>query len=209
MIIYNIEQHSEAWYEARCGRVTGTRFKALVAGESTATYKDLVTDIACEMITGKQEQGYVSAAMEDGMEREPIARQMYSTLMGVEVKKIGFITPDEDNLYYEWVGISPDGVLPDEGILEIKCPLPKTHLNYIESDKLPTEYRYQVQGQLYVTKAPYCDFMSFVENMKPFIIRVYPDLDLFKEFEERLNKLIIQVKEKLSNYSKYDYLKDI
>ena len=206
MIIHNIDQHSEAWHEARAGRVTGTRFKALVAGMGTATYNDLISDIACEIITGKQEQGYVSAAMENGTDTEPIARKAYSELMGVEVKEIGFITPDEDNYYYEWIGISPDGYLPDGGILEIKCPLPKTHLGYIEGGKLPTEYRYQVQGQLYVTDAPYCDFMSYVEGMKPLIIRVYPDTELFQEFEARLNKLIVQVKEKLTIYRNYDYL---
>ena len=55
MIIHNIDQHSEAWHQARCGRVTGTRFKSLVAKETTDTYKDLVTNIVCEIITGTAE----------------------------------------------------------------------------------------------------------------------------------------------------------
>ena len=205
MIILNCQQKSEAWHEARAGRITGTRFKALVAGESTATYKDLVTNIACEIITGKQEETYVSADMEKGIELEPVARALYSQLFSVKVAEIGFIIPDEDTKFHEWVGISPDGILPDNGILEIKCPKFKTHLDYIEGNKLPTEYRYQVQGQLFVTGLDYCDFMSYAENMKPFIIRVYPDRELFKEFETRLDKLIIEVKQKLINYNKYDY----
>ena len=80
-------------------------------------------------------------------------------------------------------------------------------MEYIEADKLPTEYRYQVQGQLFVTGFEYCDFMSYAEDMKPFIKRVYPDLELFKEFEKRLDKLIIDVKNKLTIYNNYDYLK--
>ena len=204
MIKYNIEQGSEAWFEARCGRVTGTRFKALVAGESTQTYKDLIADIVCEIITGRMEETYQNAAMEHGIETEPIARVEYETLFDVEVEQVGFIIPVEDNKYHEWIGISPDGMM-DEGLLEIKCPKMKTHLRYITANKLPSEYKYQVQGQLFVTGALYCDFMSYVEGMKPFIIRVYPDEELFKQFEERLDGLIIKVNEELETYKKYDY----
>jgi putative phage-type endonuclease len=186
--------------------VTGTRFKALVAGESTATYKDLVTNIACEIITGRSKETYSNAVMEAGLETEPEARKEYETLLGTEVKQIGFIIPDEDNPYHDWIGISPDGLTPDNGMIEIKCPYMRTHLEYIESGKLPSEYRYQVQGQLFVTGFDYCDFISYVEGMKPFIVRVYPDRELFKEFELRLNKLIEQVKTKIENYNQYDYL---
>jgi len=204
MIILNIEQRSEAWYDARCGRVTGTRFGDLVAGESTKTYKSLISDIACEIITGRQETGYVNAAMEHGIETEPEARAEYETVIGTKVTEAGFIMRDEIDKYHDWVGISPDGLTPD-GMIEIKCPLMRTHLEYIEGGKMPTDYRYQVQGQLFVTGLPYCDFVSYVEGMKPFIIRVFPDEELFTEFEKRLDKLIIDVTEKLNKYHKYDY----
>lgn len=207
MIIWNLEQKSEAWHEARCGRVTGTRFKSLVSGETTQTYKDLVTNMACEIITRKQEETYTSADMERGVELEPVARRLYSEITGIDVKEIGFISPDENTPYAEWIGISPDGVLPDMGLLEIKCPKARTHMEYIEADRLPAEYRYQVQGQLFVTGFEYCDFMSYAEDMKPFIKRIYPDIELFKEFEKRLDKLIVDVKDKLTIYNNYDYLK--
>jgi putative phage-type endonuclease len=205
MIVHNIEQHSEAWHEVRCGRVTGTRFKNLVSKETTDSYKDLVTNITCEIITGKQEEGYSNAMMEYGLEMEPIARAKYEEFFEVKVTEIGFLTPDEDHNYHEWIGISPDGVLPDGGLLEIKCPLARTHFEYIEKNVLPSEYRYQIQGQLFVSGASYCDFMSFVPGMKPFIIRVLPDVDLFLEFEKRLDVLIVQVLEKINVYNKYDH----
>lgn len=205
-LIWNFEQKSEAWHEARCGRVTGTRFKALMAAESTQTYKDLVTELACEIVSKRQEESYISADMERGVLLEPIARNLYSSIFEVEVREVGFITPDENNPFYEWVGISPDGYLPDGGLLEIKCPKYKTHFSYITDDKLPYEYRHQVQGQLYVSEAPYCDFISYAENMKPFIIRVFPDLELHKEYTLRLTKLITEVKDKLKIYNNYDYL---
>ena len=204
MIILNIEQHSEAWHEARCGRVTGTRFKALMAGETTQTYKDLVLNIVCELITGKAEEQYVSADMEHGTETEPEARNAYASEFEIPVKEIGFIMPDEDHKYHDWIGVSPDGILPD-GMIEIKCPRAKTHLEYIESGKLPAEYRYQVQGQLFVTGLPFCDFVSYVECMKLFVVRVFPDKELFTQFEQRLDKLIDDVKNKLYIYNKYNY----
>lgn len=205
MIILNIDQQSEAWHEARCGRVTGTRFKNLVSKDTTDSYKDLVTNIACEIITNKQEEIYLNADMERGIEREPVARKEYEVLFDTEVKTIGFMIPDEDHKYHEWIGISPDGLLSDNGLLEIKCPKMKTHFEYIERNELPSEYRYQVQGQLFVSGLAYCDFMSFFPNMKPFIIRVYPDLEMFKVFETRLDVLIEQVKNKLDKYTKYDF----
>jgi len=205
MIIFNCEQQSEAWHQSRLGRITGTRFKNLMSKEDTASYKDLITDIACEIITGRAEETYSNAAMERGIELEPIARKEYESIFGVEVKQVGFVTPDEDHPYYDWIGISPDGLI-DEGMIEIKCPNASTHLSYIESNKLPSEYRYQVQGQLFVTGLKYCDFMSFVEGMKPFIIRVYPDTELFKEFDLKLSILIPKVKAKIEKYNQYDYL---
>jgi putative phage-type endonuclease len=205
MIYHNIEQGSEAWYQVRCGKVTGTRFKSLVAGESTQTYKDLLTNIACEIITGKAEETYSNAIMEHGTEMEPLARAEYESIFETEVKTIGFISPDEDHKYHEWIGISPDGLPEPDALLEIKAPLMRTHFEYIEANKLPSEYRYQVQGQLFVTGFRYCHFMSFVPEMKPFIIPVYPDLELFKEFEKRLDALIIHVQNKLLTYNKYNF----
>lgn len=206
MIIHNIEQQSEAWVLARCGRVTGTRFKNLMSKETTDSYKDLVTNIACEMITGKMEETYSNAMMEYGLETEPEARKEYENILDVKVTEAGFIIPDEDNKYHEWVGISPDGMTPDNGMIEIKCPLMRTHLEYIEADKLPAEYRYQVQGQLFVTGFDYCDFVSYVPGMKTFVCRVYPEPELFAEFERRLDILIEQVKQKLLIYEKYEIL---
>ena len=205
MIIHKIEQRSEAWHEVRCGRVTGTRFKNLVSKETTDSYKDLLTNIACEIITGKQEESYSNAIMEYGIDMEPIARGKYEELFEVKVTEIGFLTPDEDHKYHEWIGISPDGMIEDNGLLEIKCPLARTHFEYIERNVLPSEYRYQVQGQLFVSGASYCDFMSFVPDMKPFIIRVNPDIELFLEFERRLDILIVQVLEKINLYNKYSH----
>jgi predicted phage-related endonuclease len=84
----------------------------------------------------------------------------------------------------------------------------RTHFDYIEAGKLPSEYRYQVQGQLFVTGFDHCHFMSFVEGMKPFIVSVNPDLELFKEFEKRLDLIQVHIQNKLSLYKQYNYLEN-
>ena len=203
MIIYDIEQNSEAWFQARCGRITGTRFKSLMAGDSTKAFQDLILDIVIELATEQPDESYSNFAMERGKETEPDARKMYESEFDVEIKEAGFIVPDEDNEFHHIVGVSPDGLTTDNGMIEIKCPMAKTHLNYILKNTLPAEYKHQVQGQLFVTGLNYCDFVSYYPNMKPFIIRVYPDQDLFKQYENELNKLIPIVNEKKELYNKY------
>lgn len=201
MITIEIEQGSEAWFQNRLGRVTGTRFKALMSGESTQTFKDLITTLTGEILSSEIEETYSNAIMERGKELEPIARKEYENIFEYEVKEIGFILPDENEFYFDYVGYSPDGEK-----LEIKCPLIKAHLNYIEKNKLPNEYKWQVQGGLFVTKWDYMDFMSYFPNLKPFIIRVLPDLEMHKAIEDRLKIAINLIKEKIENYNKYDYL---
>jgi hypothetical protein len=205
MIVHNIEQRSEAWYAVKCGMVTSTRFKNLCSKETTDSYKDLVTNIACEIITGKMEETYTNAIMENGIEMEPKAIVEYEDIFDCTVKRAGFITRDEGDKYYDWIGDSPDGLLPELGVLEIKCPLAHTHLEYIEANKLPSEYRHQVQGHLFVTGLDFCDFVSYFPGMKLFVFRVYPDINLFHEFEDRLDKLIKDVENKLKVYEQYSF----
>lgn len=200
MIKIYCEQGTDEWFNYRLGRITGTRFKALMAGEATQTYKDLITDLCGEIITQEAEETYSNALMERGKDLEPEARMEYAEMFG-DVEEVGLCIPDEDNDFYEWIGVSPDGIT--EGLLEIKCPLRKTHLNYIEKNRLPNEYKWQVYGQLYVTGLPYCDFMSYYPGMKPFIIRVYPDDDINKEIGARIGVTIERVKEKLEMYNNY------
>jgi putative phage-type endonuclease len=206
MIKIHVEQKSEAWFLLRLGRITGTRFAALMAGESTDTYKGLITDLAGEIITGEAEESYSNAIMERGTELEPDARNLYVEICE-DAEEVGMCLRDEDDPLYEWIGVSPDGMTA-EGLLEIKCPLRKTHLNYIEKDVFPNQYKWQVQGQLFVTGLPYCDFMSYCPSMKPFIIRVYPDKEMHEQISERLFTTILKIKEKIKTYEKYNFDND-
>ena len=205
MIIVECEQKSEAWFQNRLGRITGTRFKFLMAKESTKTYKDLILDLAGEIITQEVEESYTNDIMQRGIDLEPEARKEYENIFDCKVDEVGFVIPEGENKYHEWIGVSPDG-LTGKGMIEIKCPLLKTHLSYINVGKLPNEYYYQVQGQLFVTGLDYCDFMSYYPGLKPFILRVYPDKKTFAEFESRLDDAIELVKIQLEKYNNYTYL---
>jgi len=210
MIIHNIEQRSEAWHEIRLGRITGTSFQTLVSGESTKGYQDLILNLAGEILTGISEESYSNDIMERGIEFESDAAKEFSEVTGFELQEIGFITPDENTPYFEWIGVSPDRLIKIGGNytsgLEIKCPLRKTHLRYINENRLPMEYVKQVQGALFVTKLPKWYFMSYYPGMKPFIKEVLPDESLFATFETRLNKIIPLIKTQIENYHKYDYV---
>lgn len=201
MIIIDVEQGSDAWFENRLGRITGTRFKALMSGESTQGFKDLITTLTGEILSGEIEETYSNANMERGKELEPIARKEYENIFECEVEQYGFILPDEDKFYHEYCGVSPDGHK-----LEIKCPLIKAHLNYMEKGVMPNEYKWQVQGQLFVTGWDYIDFMSYYPNLKPFIIRVYPDKKMHEEIEVKLAVAISLIKQKINKYKEYNHL---
>lgn len=200
MIKIDIEQGSESWFAIKAGKITGTRFAKVMAGDSTATYKDLITDLAGEVITGEVEETYSNAIMERGILLEPEARKEYEQEIG-KVTQTGICLLDD---YEDWVAYSPDGLMTN-GLLEIKCPIRKTHLNYIEKSVLPNEYKWQVQGGIMVTGAKYCDFMSYYPKMKPFIIRVQPDKDMHAELMGEIDKAIELVKGRIEKYNQYDF----
>ena len=202
MIIIKVEQGSEAWFQERCGRFTASKFSTLMSGLSTKGYKDLITDVAGEVITGEVEETYTNDNMKRGTELESEARQVFMDETGLNVHEVGFVLNER---FEDWVGVSPDGMIfTDESILEIKCPLRKTHLNYIRANKLPSEYKWQIQGQLLITGVKKAYFMSYYPKMKPFIIEVLPDVEMHNQLLERFEVAINDVKEQIKNYNEYE-----
>ena len=207
MIKINVEQGSEAWFEHRLGRFTASKFSKLMSGMGTMGFKELISEIAAEIASGEIEESYTNADMERGIELEPFARKEYEDIFHCNVDEVGFCIPDETDPLHLWVGVSPDGMVENGGgIIEIKCPKKKTHWGYIRAGKLPNEYKWQVQGQLFVTGAGYCDFISYHPSLKPFIIRVRPNLDMHDELKTRIIEAIKLVKDELKFYAKYDCL---
>jgi len=156
------DQRSAEWHLARVGRLTGSRAADMMAtiksGEAAAR-RDLRAQLVVEKLTGQpQEDAYVNAVMQRGIDLEPKARRWYEALTGQMVRQTGFLSHDALA-----VGCSLDGDVGNfAGIVELKCPKSATHLKYLRAGgKLPTEHLYQVVHNLWISGAGYCDFCSF------------------------------------------------
>lgn len=186
MIPINCEQGSPEWHSIRAGIPTASNFDKIITtkGEPSKQAIKYLYTWAGEKITGASSESYQSDWMVRGIELEDEARSFYEMHVGEDVKKIGFVFKDDRRR----MGCSPDGLVGDEGLLELKCPAIHTHVGYLLDGKLPTDYFTQVQGQLFVTGRKWCDFVSYYPGLKPFIIRAVPDNVFITKLETVLNK---------------------
>jgi YqaJ-like viral recombinase domain len=156
-----LTQRTPEWFAARCGRLTGTGAAAMVttirSGEAAAR-RDLRTDLVVERLTGisRDQFGYKSPEMQWGIDHEADARRAYEAETGAVVTACGFLAHPE-----LLTGCSPDGLIRDVGVLEVKCPKPATHLETLRSRRVPAIYLPQVRHALWITGAAWCDFVSF------------------------------------------------
>lgn len=187
-IIY-CEQKSDEWFEARLGRVTASHFADVLSNGSTRhTY---MMKLLSERMTGERMETYSAKWMDEGSEKEPLAREYYEGLNGVTVEQVGLVVLGDD------IGASPDGLIGTDGTLEIKCPFPNTHLGYILDDKLPAVYKPQVQGGLWITERQWCDFVSFdprVKNRPFWCIRVQRDESYIQKLIAGVDKFVAELK---------------
>ena len=186
MIPVNCEQGTEEWFALRAGRPSASNFDKLITskGEPSKQAEKYMYTLAIESITKSKESSFSSSAMERGIAMESEAKELYCMLNDLEVEEVGFCFKDERKLF----GVSPDGLVGDIGLIEIKCPQASTHCKYLLDNKLPTTYFQQVQGQLWVTGRQWCDFVSYYPAIKPLIIRVEPDLEFHRKLEEVMEK---------------------
>jgi putative phage-type endonuclease len=190
-----MEQRSIEWYQARLGKFTASSFASLMAGLETAAFSDLVKDKAWERLTGTLVESYTNAAMQHGIDTEAQARDWYRFETGNEVSEIGFVL----HPVFEVAGCSPDGLVQESGLVEIKCPQPRAHIDVLASKKLPSKYRWQVQGQLWITGRKWCDFVSYHPAQGGICIRVEADADDQERLIERVqlaDRKVIELLEK-------------
>lgn len=154
-------QRTPDWYQARVGKLTGSSANDMLAtiksGEAAAR-RDLRMRLVTERLTGQsQESGYVNEAMQRGIDLEPMAIAAYEAETGSLVRPVGFLAHAE-----LLAGCSPDGDIDGfTGILEAKCPKSSTHLGYLRSRTVPSDYLRQITHNLWITGAQWCDFVSF------------------------------------------------
>ena len=174
-VIY-CEQGSPEWHQARCGIISASNMKSLFTskGEKTASgvRETYLNQVIAERLMQKPMDTYTSYDMERGTQLEAQARATFEMYLDVTVQEVGFhMHLDHD------IGCSPDGLFADTGV-EIKCPKANTHVRYMRSKKLPSEYLQQVQGTMYVMNLERYYFMSYHPDLKPIIIEVKRDNEL-------------------------------
>jgi putative phage-type endonuclease len=204
-----MEQRTDEWYQARLGCVTASRTADILAktksGYSTSR-ANYMADLIVERLTGKSPEGFTSSAMQWGTETEPQARMAYEIITGNQVTETGFVLHPQ----IEGFGASPDGLVGENGLVEIKCPNTNTHINTLLDEKISHKYVIQMHVQMLCTQRDWCDFVSFDPrlpvDMQIFIKRVEMDPNLEDEilgevvkFLEEMDEKIEALKAKVSN----------
>lgn len=193
----SVEQGTDLWKQLRLGHITASNIDNVMAkGKGNAesiTRNKYKMRLVAERLTNQSIESFTSAAMEWGVEQEQFACMAYEIKQNTLVERTGFwLHPT-----IKWIGVSPDRLVGEKGILEAKCPQTTTHLDYIFADKMPAEYVKQVQCQLWVTGREWCDFISFDPRLPQknqlFVKRVERDEELIKEMEQESIKFLAEV----------------
>lgn len=190
-----MEQRTDEWYNSRVGKITASRIKDLSAKpQKGKALNPLLTQLLVERLTSEATETFTSKEMQWGIDNEPLARQTYEFTCFATVIETGLI----DHPTIPMSGASPDGLVGDDGLIEIKCPNTTTHLNTILTGVAPAEYVPQMQWQMACTGRKWCDFVSFDPRLEPNlqikIIRVMRDDEMIAELE----KQVIQANEILN-----------
>jgi putative phage-type endonuclease len=171
-----IQQGSEEWADVRRGIVTASVIGKLITSKTLKPAdndesRGLTALLAAERITGYTDDTYMNSDMWRGVMEEPRARDYYSE-HHAEAREIGFMVLEET---WGTLGYSPDGLVGEEGLIEVKAPRSKTHLRTVLSGQVPAHHMAQLQAGLLVSGREWCDFISWCGGLAPFIKRVYPD----------------------------------
>lgn len=194
-------QGTDEWRQARVGSVGASRVQEAIAKTKTgwgASRANLMAELICERLTGVPTKKFVTAAMQAGTETEPKARQAYVFYAGSPVEEVGiFRHPVIDHTH-----ASPDGLVGEHGLLEIKCPEPAAHLETLLTQKIPEKYLTQMFWQLACTGRQWVDYASFnpsfPEDMRLFVKRVMRDEKRIKELEAEVSIFLGELEAKLS-----------
>jgi len=184
-----LEQGSDEWLAARAGIVTASTVGQLITPKTVKpaandTSRALVVSLAAERITGHVEPIQPNADMERGTLDEPFARDLYSEHFA-EATEVGFMVRDDWGFR---IGYSPDGLVSDDGLIEIKSRRAKKHLSTILADEVPLENLAQCQAGLLVSGREWLDYVSFCSGMPLYVKRVNPDPKWFSAITEAVEQ---------------------
>ncbi len=192
-----MEQGTDAWKQARAGKVTASKIDAVMAkgrgGAPSSTRANYLAQIVAERLSGVPFEGFTSAAMQHGTETEPQARANYILATASTVEEVGFVPhPSIDG-----AGASPDGLIGTDGLVEIKCPNPATHIATLRGAPIDGGYLKQMMFQMACTGRLWCDFVSFdprlPDEMQLHIRRVHRDPQMIVEIETAVREFLAEV----------------
>lgn len=200
-----IVQGSPEWFAQRVGKLTASRMADVLATTKSgpsASRKNYLAQLVAERMTGQPAESFSNAAMTWGTEHEPLARAEYEILTDYSVEQVSFV----DHPDIEWCGASPDGLVLDGGLVEIKCPNTATHIEYLLAGKPPVKYQPQMLLQLACTGREWCDFVSYDPRMpeehRLFVARFKPKRDEILAVEQAAIEFLAEVEQtiqKLNN----------
>lgn len=196
-----MDQRSEEWFAARLGKVTASRVADLMATTKTgysASRANYLAELICERLTGQQAERFSSAAMQWGTDVEPHARSAYEFITDARVQEVGLV----DHPSIAMFGASPDGLIGDDGLIEIKCPNTATHIETLLGEAVPGKYVIQMQVQMACTGRAWCDFVSFdprlPADLQMWIKRVQRDDAAIQNIEAETVKFLGELDAKVS-----------
>ncbi|EAM8826519.1 YqaJ viral recombinase family protein, partial [Salmonella enterica] len=196
-------QRSPEWFAARCGKVTASRLYDVMARTKSgyaASRQNYMAELICQRLTGKPEEGFTNAAMMRGTELEPVAREMYAlNEFDAVISEVGLI----DHPTIAGFAASPDGIVNDDGLIEIKCPNTWTHLQTLKTGVPKRQYLLQMHAQMMCTGRKWCDFVSFDDRLPPelayFKTRINFDEVLAEEIEQEVVKFLTELETEIQN----------
>lgn len=198
----DLVQGSDEWLQARKGKVTASRVADIVAKTKSgysASRAKYAAELIVERLTGNSTPRFTNAAMDWGTETEPKARLAYEFYRDVDVEQVGFVLhPTIGD-----TGASPDGLVGNDGLLEIKCPETHTHIQALRGKAVPQKYVTQIQWQLATTGRQWCDFVSFdprmPEHMQFFCVRVHRVPEIIESLETEVIAFLKEVRETIAD----------
>lgn len=195
-----MEQGTDDWFNARLGKVTASRISDVVAKTKSgvsASRGNYMAQLIVERMTNKPTESYSNTAMQWGTNTEPLARAAYEMATNTMVEEVGFVQHPDD----EMCGASPDGLVGEDGLIEIKCPNTATHIETLINGEIDNKYLLQMQWQMACTGRQWCDFVSFdprmPESLQLKIIRVNRLQSLIIDLETQVEQFLNETQEKV------------
>jgi putative phage-type endonuclease len=194
-----MEQQTDEWFAARVGKVTASRIADLMAKTKSgysASRDNYLAQLIVERFTGNKAESFTNSAMQWGNEQEPFARAAYEVRKGVFVDEVGFVPHPS----IKDAGASPDGLVGDDGLVEIKCPNTATMIDTLINETVPKKYYAQMQMQMACTERQWCDYAVFdprmPESAQLFVKRIDRDDKFIAEMESEIIKFLVELEAK-------------